>query len=622
MVYLPNYLSKIQSPADLRDLDEKELEILAEEIRTVLIETVSENGGHLASNLGVVELSIALHRVFDSPNDKIIWDVGHQVYTHKLLTGRFSEFSTIRRENGLSGFSCPRESAHDIFYSGHSSTSISSALGVATANALNGDKHTTIAVIGDGALTGGLAYEALNNAGRSGKRLIVILNDNEMSISKNVGSVARYLAVLRTKPGYFRIKARTEKVINHIPLFGKKLSEQLFRLKTRIKNAIYKSTFFEDLGFQYMGPIDGHNIGLLSEALEGAKCINKPVLLHINTVKGKGYDFAEKEPTKFHGISKYDIDTGEPLMSGANFSAEFGDFLCEIAEKDKRICAITAAMSVGTGLEAFRRSHPARFFDVGIAEEHAITFSSGLARGGMIPIFAVYSSFLQRGFDQLVHDGALQNLHMILAIDRAGFVGEDGVSHQGILDTAFLNGIPNITVYAPATYKGMKHAFIQSIYHEEGLVAVRYPRGAEQEFPTEIESEFPNFEIYGEQNAANWIVTYGRISAAAISVCAQLSAENKSFAVCKLNRIIPVDAEAPALLCRAKRIFFFEEGIRTGGIGERFAELLLEFGFNGSFVLKAVPDEFVIHASVSAQLKRYGLDADGMRTTIMEKLNG
>ena len=607
------YLDKIQSPSDIKSLSFEELDILAGEVRKVLIDTVSQNGGHLASNLGVVELSIALHRVFDSPKDKIIWDVGHQVYTHKLLTGRYAEFSSIRKENGLSGFSCPRESDHDIFFSGHSSTSISAALGVATANSISGDKHTAIAVIGDGALTGGLAYEALNNAGRSGKRLIVILNDNEMSISKNVGSVARYLAVLRTKPAYFRLKAGTEKAINHIPFIGSTLSEHIFKLKTKIKNLIYKSTFFEDLGFRYMGPIDGHNIEQLAEALEGAKLVNAPVLLHINTVKGKGYNYAEKAPSEYHGISKFNIDTGEPLLSGANFSGEFGKFLCEIAAKDKRVCAVTAAMSLGTGLEEFRKQYPTRFFDVGIAEEHAITFSSGLARGGMIPIFAVYSSFLQRGYDQLVHDGALQELHMILAIDRAGFVGEDGVSHQGILDTAFLNGIPNITVFAPSTYKGLKHAFIQAIYHENGFVAIRYPRGCESAVPENTEDVFSTFEIYGNADAPNFLVTYGRTFSAAVAACDALNEETPSqYAVLKLNQITPLDPDAIKSVLRAKSVFFFEEGIESGGIGETFGADLLQNGYQGIYSLTAVPNEFVVHASVAAQLKRYKLDCDGM----------
>ena len=611
------YLDKIKSPADVKNLNEDDLPLLAQEIREVLVDTVSQNGGHLASNLGVVELTIALHRVFDSPKDKIIWDVGHQAYTHKLLTGRYPEFETIRREGGLSGFTNPSESEHDIFYSGHSSTSISEALGVATANGLNNDKHTAIAVIGDGALTGGLAYEALNNAGRSKQRLIVILNDNEMSISKNVGSVARYLAVLRSKPGYFRLKARTEKIINRIPLIGKKISEQLFKSKTRLKNLIYKSTFFEDLGFRYMGPIDGHNITQLCEALEGAKMVNAPVLLHINTVKGKGYDFAEKSPSEFHGISKFNINTGEPVYGGTNFSAEFGDFLCDIASKDKRICAITAAMSLGTGLEKFRKQFPDRFYDVGIAEEHAVTFSSGLARGGMVPVFAVYSTFLQRCYDQLVHDGAMQHLHMIIAVDRAGFVGEDGISHQGILDAAFLNGIPGITVYSPSTYTELKHAFIRAIYHSNGVVAIRYPRGTEKPVPESNDLSFEPFAVYGRDDSDTFIVTYGRIYSYACSAADELISRGYNVSVLKLNRIKPISEDAVKKVLSCKKVFFFEEGIKAGGIGSVFSEMMTEKGFKGNFDLTAVDNEFVKHAAVSALLSEYSLDENGMIKTIM-----
>ncbi|HOJ36156.1 MAG TPA: 1-deoxy-D-xylulose-5-phosphate synthase, partial [Clostridiales bacterium] len=449
-------LKNISGPADVKKLKKEELPQLADEIRQVLINTVSKNGGHLASNLGVVELSIALHRVFCSPYDKIVWDVGHQCYVHKLLTGRFDRFDTIRTEGGLSGFCRPDESEHDTFYSGHSSTSISAAYGIAAANKLKGNKNYTIAVIGDGSFTGGLVYEALNNAGRSKTRLIVILNDNDMSISRNVGALARYFAAIKARPGYFRLKAKTEQLINKIPFVGKKLSITLFRIKTYIKNMIYKSTIFEDFGFRYMGPINGHNINQLIDALEGAKAANHPVVLHINTVKGKGYDHAEKSPEVFHGISQFDINTGEPLSAGTNFSAEFGRFLIDVAEKDRRICAITAAMSVGTGLDGFAARFPDRFFDVGIAEAHAVTFASGLAKAGMVPVFAVYSSFLQRAYDQLIHDGALQRQKMIIAVDRAGFVGEDGETHQGIFDVAFLNSIPNVTVYSPSTYAEMR----------------------------------------------------------------------------------------------------------------------------------------------------------------------
>lgn len=616
------YIDKIQSPADVRKIEESELPELAREVREVLIDTVSQNGGHLASNLGVVELSIALHRVFDSPKDKIIWDVGHQIYTHKLLTGRYSAFKTLRKADGLSGFSNPSESEHDPFYSGHSSTSISEALGIATANALSNNKHTAIAIIGDGALTGGLAYEALNNAGRSQKRLIVILNDNEMSISKNVGSVARYLAVLRSKPGYFRLKARTEKVIDKIPFVGKKISVALFKSKTKLKNLIYKSTFFEDLGFRYMGPIDGHNIPQLCQALQGAQMVNAPVLLHINTIKGKGYNFAERSPSEFHGISKFNINTGEPVYSGTNFSEEFGSFLCDIASKDKRICAITAAMSLGTGLERFSQEYPSRFYDVGIAEEHAVTFASGLARGGMLPVFAVYSSFLQRCYDQLVHDGAMQNQHMIIAIDRAGFVGEDGISHQGILDAAFLNSIPGITVYSPSTYDGLKHAFIYAMYHSDGMVAIRYPRGTEKAVPEGTEATFNAFEIYSAEQPEVFIVTYGRLFAYACAAADEINCRGGNISVLKLNRIKPIDTEAVITAAAAKEIYFFEEGIQNGGIGESFSELLLENGFNGFFRLTAVPNQFVRHASVSALLEEYSLDTNGMLKKILEKNNG
>lgn len=613
------YLDSVSSPQDVKKLDIKELPELADECRQVLIETVSANGGHLASNLGVVELTIALHRVFNSPNDKIIWDVGHQCYTHKLLTGRYPEFDTIRKEGGLSGFTKPTESEHDFFFSGHSSVSISQALGVATANSLNNDKNTTVAVIGDGALTGGLAYEALNNAGRVGKRLIVILNDNEMSISKNVGSVARYLAVIRSKPTYFKIKMRTEKFLNHIPLVGKRLSNLIFRIKTRFKNIMYQSTFFEDLGFRYMGPIDGHNIEQLCEALETAKMIkNVPVLLHINTVKGKGYDYAENSPDEFHGISKFNIDTGEPIYSGKSFSSEFGDLLCDMASKDKRICAVTAAMSLGTGLSRFAEEYPKRFFDVGIAEEHAVTFSAGLARGGMVPVFAVYSTFLQRCFDQLVHDGTMQNLHMVIAVDRAGFVGEDGISHQGLLDSSFLNTVPNITVYSPSDYKQLRRDFVNAIYHTDGVVVVRYPRGKEEDVTEKLDFESDNYDIYSNVDAENYIVTFGRVFSHAVKAADRLNCEGGNFAVLRLNRIKPIDIEAIKRAVRCKRIFFFEEGAKSGGIGESFLDMLNENGFKGEFKLTAIDNQFVEHASVDRLYERYRLDENGIYTVCSE----
>lgn len=615
-----SYLEKIEKPSDIKKLSEIELDFLAEEIRHLLINVASKNGGHLAPNLGVVELTIALHKCFDSPKDKIIWDVGHQIYTHKLLTGRKDLFDTIRKENGLSGFSSPKESEHDIFYSGHASVSISEALGVATANFINGNKDYTVAVIGDGALTGGLSYEALNNAGRSDKRLIVILNDNEMSISKNVGSISKHLTAIRSKPGYFHFKAHTESFLNKLP-FGKKLVKRLYLSKTRLKNIIYQSTFFEDMGFQYMGPVDGHNIKKLENVFEEAKLYNRPVLIHINTIKGKGYDPAENNPGKFHGISKFDINTGELLSGGTNFSKELGNFLCDVAKKDKRICAVTAAMGIGTGLERFSREFPKRYFDVGIAEEHAVTFSSGLAKGGYIPIFCVYSTFLQRTYDQLVHDFAMQNIHAVVAIDRAGFVGDDGISHQGLLDTTFLNGIPNITVYSPSTYSELKENMINAIYHNEGIVFVRYPRGAEDEILKDFNIFNETFEFLGEADSKICLVTYGKIFSNVYKAYKDLLSKDISVSILKLNRIIPIDNKSIINILNCKKILFFEEGMKFGGIGETFALKLLESGFKGKFCLTAVENSFVPHSSIESLIKKYKLDSKNIVNKVLMEIN-
>ncbi|NMP37024.1 MAG: 1-deoxy-D-xylulose-5-phosphate synthase [Clostridiales bacterium] len=611
------YLKNIKQPSDLGYLSDAELEALAGEIRGVLIDTVPHTGGHLASNLGVVELTIALHRVFKSPRDKIIWDVGHQIYVHKLLTGRYKDFRTLRSQGGLSGFARPTESEHDIFFSGHSSTSISSAFGIAAANAINDDRSYTVAVIGDGAMTGGLAYEALNNVGHADKsRLIIVLNDNAMSISENVGSVARYLAVMRSKPGYFKMKALTERIINKIPIVGKSISSTLFKSKTRLKNLIYRSNFFEDMGLRYMGPIDGHNIRQVCEALEGAKLVGKPVLLHINTVKGKGYNPAEKSPSRYHGLSRQDNSPNEPCANGSCYSEEFGTFLCQQASKDKRICAITAAMSLGTGLKRFSQDYPDRFFDVGIAEEHAIPFALGLSAGSMLPVFVVYSTFLQRCYDQIFHDAALQGRKIVIAIDRAGFVGEDGETHQGLYDVALLNGIPDISVYSPATYGELRNCFVRAFYHVGGVVAVRYARGAEFRIPEDFTPSYGDFDVYGDPDADTAIVTYGRIFSFAAQARNALLQEGKSIKVIKLNAVKPMPSGAVEAALGCKRVFFFEEGIRSGGMGEHFALLLSERAYEGEYILKAVPDCFVAQGSVSEQLARYGLDTDGMIKTL------
>lgn len=606
-------LEKIKKPADVKKIPEEKLTELADEIRKTLIKTVSETGGHLASNLGVVELTIALHKVFNSPHDKIVWDVGHQVYVHKLLTGRYDKINTLRQPGGLSGFSCPDESEHDIFFSGHSSTSVSAAYGIAQANKIKGNKNYAIAVIGDGAFTGGMVYEALNNAGRERSRLIVILNDNDMSISKNVGSLAKHLAVIKARPSYFRMKAKTEQLINRVPLIGVKLSNAIFRLKTGVKRLFYKSsTMFEDLGFRYMGPVDGHNLEVLIDALEGAKSANYPILLHIKTVKGKGYDFAELEPSVFHGISKFDIDTGEFHSTGTNFSNEFGSLMCNFAGNDRRVCAVTAAMSLGTGLDIFEKLFPSRFFDVGIAEEHAITFCSGLAKGGMLPVFAVYSAFLQRGYDQLVHDAALQRLKIVLAIDRAGFVTGDGETHHGILDVPFLNTIPGITVYSPTVYSEMRNAFVKALYHEDSVVAVRMFKGSEPTLPEDFFPSFEEFDVYGDRNAKIAVVTYGRLFAQAANAVKPLLDKGINIKIVKLNKIKPVPEESVSEVFASEHVFFYEEGEMTGGIGEVFNMLLSKNNYQGKFYLKAVDDKFVHHSTVEQLFEEFEFDTQSI----------
>lgn len=445
-------LDRVNSPKDLKKLNENELEELCSDIRKMLINTVSKTGGHLASNLGVVELTVAMHKVFNSPQDQIVFDVGHQCYTHKILTGRKDKFGTLRCEGGISGFTRPVESEHDIFSSGHSSTSISAAVGLARAKQIKGEKGKVIAVIGDGALTGGLAYEALNNSGNDNSNLIVVLNDNNMSISKNVGSMAKNLTTIRTSKKYVTFKSKFQHQLARIPKVGTEINRFFTYVNTKIRKMIYKATFFEDLGFRYYGPIDGHDIDALVDVFNAAKAHNHSVLIHVNTVKGKGYYPAEKNPTQFHGVGKFDINTGEPMSSGKNYSACFGETMCNFARNDARICCVTAAMAEGTGLCKFAQEFPKRFFDVGIAEQHAVTFSSGLAKNGLVPVFAVYSTFLQRSYDQLIHDVAMQNLKVIFAIDRAGFVGADGESHQGVFDTSFLNSVVGLTVFAPSNF--------------------------------------------------------------------------------------------------------------------------------------------------------------------------
>ena len=610
-------LDQIRSPKDLKSLGKEELDALCEELREAIIDTVSHNGGHLASNLGVVELTVALGLAFDPPQDTILWDVGHQSYAYKLLTGRSGQFSTIRKEGGLAGFPCREESPYDLFTCGHSSTSISAALGVSEANHLQGKEDYVVAVIGDGALTGGLAYEGLNNAGRLHRNLIVILNDNTMSISKNVGSMARYLTYIRTKPGYIKVKNNVESSLQRLPVVGKAIARGLRRLKDAIKKLFYNSTIFDDFGFAYYGPFDGHDLKELTETLESAKLIHKPVLLHVRTYKGKGYQYAEQDPSIYHGLSGFDVTTGDTGEQPKNFSSEFGETLCQLAEDDSRICAITAAMQAGTGLTQFRERFRDRFYDVGISEEHAVTFAGGLAAGGMLPVFAVYSTFLQRAYDQLIHDVALQHTKVVLAIDRAGLVGEDGQTHQGLFDVAFLRTIPGVTVYSPCYFRELRLQLAYLMEQGQGLCAIRYPRGKELYKPSGFRSTVEPVAFYGPEDAPIALVTYGRLFSFAAECAERLEGQGLPVRVAKLNRIVPIDPQAVQAALPCRHVFFFEEGIRQGGIGEEFSCLLQEAGFAGACHLHAVEDPFVRHAPMFRSLEALGLNAAGMERAIL-----
>lgn len=601
-------LDKVQLPKDIKKMNNSELDELCADIRELLVETVFETGGHLASNLGVVELSVALHKVFNSPTDQIVFDVGHQCYTHKILTGRKDRFSTLRTEGGISGFVRPVESEHDIFSSGHSSVAISQAIGLAKAKKIKGEKGKVIAVIGDGALTGGLAYEAFNNGSYGCENLIVILNDNNMSISQNVGSMSKHLTTIRTSKQYFTFKAGVRRIFAKIPKIGNSVNRLVTFINTEIRKKVYHATFFEDLDFRYYGPIDGHDIESLISVLTAAKTHSHSVLIHVNTIKGKGYNPAEKNPTQFHGIGKFNVATGECVSGGKNFSSAFGDTMCSLAEKDGRICCVTAAMAEGTGLSNFAKLYPKRFFDVGIAEQHAVTFSSGLAKNGLVPVFAVYSTFLQRSYDQLIHDVAMQNIKVIFGIDRAGFVGEDGESHQGIFDVSYLNTVPGLTVYAPSCYEELSLMFGKAIYHDNGAAAIRYPRGKENEMPEDYHYDKSDYSVFGGVNSENCIITYGR----EFSECYAAYKELDNTFIIKLNKIKPVEKSILTLLADAKNVYFYEESIKTGSVGEIVAAMLKENNIDVHFKHIAIEDEFVKQATIESQIKTYKLDRDSI----------
>ena len=606
-------LSDLNLPSDLKKLSINQCQQLCREIRQILISSVSKTGGHLSSNLGVVELTMAIHRNFNSPDDKIVWDVGHQTYTHKILTGRLDKFSTLRQEGGISGFPKPEESPHDSFISGHSSTSLSVACGIAEAMRVNQKKNYTIAVIGDGAMTGGMSYEGLNNGGKTkNENLIVFLNDNAMSISKNVGALAKYLNSIRGTERYVQTKRAIEKTLVNIPVVGMPVAKGIKNSKDAVKGRILQqSTIFEDMGFVYLGPVDGHNLSELDQVINTAKTYNVPVFVHVMTVKGKGYLPAEKNPGEYHGISKFDVITGNPEVSVDEcFSTVFGKELLKIAKTNSNICAITAAMKYGTGLQFFSSELSERFFDVGIAEQHAVTFAAGLASMGMVPVFAVYSSFIQRAFDQLIHDVAIAKMHVVLGIDRAGIVGEDGETHQGMFDVSMLTSVPNCVIYSPSCYEEVRLCLRSAIYDENGLVAVRYPRGQDKSSfdKTDLNTDYTFFK---KENSDILLISYGRIFDDLYKAQGILCGENINCDVLKLTKIFPIADEIIDKVSKYRQIIFFEEGYKFGGISEIFGELLIENCYNGLYS-RVASANFVKQAPVQRCLKKIGLDAEEM----------
>lgn len=610
---MENILNTIKSPDMVKNLSLEEKEQLCKELREVIMDTVSNNGGHLASNLGTVELTVALFSVLDLDKDKIVWDVGHQCYSHKLLTGRYEEFHTLRTNGGLSGFPDIDESKYDPFTTGHSSASISSAFGLSQGEYINHTDGTVVAIIGDGALTGGLSFEGLNNAGRTNKNFIVILNDNNMSISSNVGSLNNYLNNLRGSLKYIRNKRKLENLLLKIPKIGRKTLSFLKKVKRFFKTNFYNSTIFEDMGFIYYGPYDGHDISDICEILESVKAIDRPVLIHLNTVKGKGYEYAEENPNEYHGVPKFDIKSGGFVSEKSSFTAYFSKKITSLARQNYKVCAITAAMSNGTGLKEFQAEHSNRFFDVGIAEGHAVTFAAGLSKSGLIPVFAVYSTFLQRAYDNIIHDIALQNLKCIFAIDRAGLVGTDGKTHQGVFDVGYLKTIPNITVFSPSYYAEMDVAFNKAVKGDYKLTAIRYPKGSEPEVPDGFTVTGDDYDVYGNKTAKNAVICYGRIFDNAVKALGNFGDNAK---IVKLNKILPISEEAVKEVVDCENILFLEEAV--SGINENFAVKLLKNGYKGSYNVRDIKNGFIPHALVDEQLKMLGLDVDGILSD-MEK---
>ncbi len=616
-------LDKINKPNDIKRIDPEEYEQLAQEIRQFLIDSISKTGGHLASNLGVVELTMALHIVFDLPTDKLIWDVGHQSYTHKILTGRKNQFNKLRKYGGMSGFPKRNESDYDAFDTGHSSTSISAGLGYASARNITGEDYHVISVIGDGALTGGMAYEALNNASSLKKNFIIVLNDNSMSISENVGGISRILDDVRSSYSYYDLKEDVKNTLHKLPN-GDALVEKIKKTKSNIKQFIVPGQIFEDMGIQYLGPVDGHNIHKLIKIFNIAKRVDSPVLVHVVTQKGHGYAPAEKNPSRFHGIGPFDIKTGKSLSigKGESYSAVFSRKICDIAKNDRSVVAITAAMPDGTGLDKFKKWFPDRFFDVGIAEEHAVTFSAGLAAGGMKPVFAVYSSFLQRAFDQILHDVCMQQLHVVFAIDRAGLVGSDGETHQGIFDLSFLSVIPNMTIIAPKNGWELENALEFALEHFYGPIAIRYPRGCAYTGLSEYVQpiEYGKSELIHEGSHI-CLMAVGNMMETALTTGERLKEYNIDATIVNARFVKPIDED---MICdiadEHELLVTLEENVYTGGFGEAVSRYTQMNGLNIRTLGIALPDDYIEHGNVDILKHEAGIDAEAVFDRIMETI--
>jgi 1-deoxy-D-xylulose-5-phosphate synthase len=623
---LNKILDQIVQPGDLRQLSLPQLTKLAGEIRELLVQTISETGGHLAPNLGVVELTLALHKVFNSPQDKIVWDVGHQCYIHKILTGRKDAFCKIRTLGGISGFPKRSESEHDSYGTGHSSTSISAALGMAFARDIKKEKHAVLAVIGDGSLTGGMAYEALNNAGNAKTSLTVILNDNEMSIAKNVGAMSEYLAQVRSTPAYTKVKRDVEYLLRSIPSIGDRLADTVERVKDSLKYLVVPGMLFEELGFTYMGPIDGHNLNSLIEVLQQSKNILGPVLIHVITHKGKGYLPAERSAAKFHGVGPFCIETGEIKSSGGpkSYTSVFGDTLVELAEKNPEIIAITAAMPDGTGLNKFSKAFPKRFFDVGIAEQHAVTMAGGMATQGLKPVVAIYSTFLQRGYDLILHDLCLQKLPVVLAIDRAGLVGEDGPTHHGVFDLSFLRHMPNLMIMAPKDENELRHMLKTALDYHKGPVAIRYPRGSG--LGVSMEEPVHVLEIgCSEELKIGKQVTFLAVGTM-VDSCREatelLAEQGISAGVVNMRFIKPLDGQMIRKAAKEVGIIVtVEENVLAGGFGSAVLEYIDEQHLNWVKVLRlGLPDQFIEQGARSKLLQKYQLDSRGIASQVADYL--